>query len=95
MLQTALHFSHQLLKEVVEPGDFVIDATMGNGHDTAFLAELVGPSGEVFAFDIQKEALINTEQKLTGVRWVTASFGKRKSHYFSRLLWPRRRFRGT
>ena len=41
MLQTALHFSHQLLKEVVEPGDFVIDATMGNGHDTAFLAELV------------------------------------------------------
>ena len=31
MLQTALHFSHQLLKEVVEPGDFVIDATMGNG----------------------------------------------------------------
>ena len=47
MLQTALHFSHQLLKEVVEPGDFVIDATMGNGHDTAFLAELVGPSGEV------------------------------------------------
>ena len=55
MLQTALHFSHQLLKEVVEPGDFVIDATMGNGHDTAFLAELVGPSGEVFAFDIQKK----------------------------------------
>lgn len=54
MLQTALHFSHQLLK-VVEPGDFVIDATMGNGHDTAFLAELVGPSGEVFAFDIQKK----------------------------------------
>lgn len=39
MLQTALHFSHQLLKEVVEPGDFVIDATMGNGHDTAFLAQ--------------------------------------------------------
>lgn len=55
MLQTALHFSHQLLKEVVEPGDFVIDATMGNGHDTAFLAELVGPSGEVFAFDIKKK----------------------------------------
>ncbi len=48
----------------MEPGDFVIDATMGNGHDTAFLAELVGPSGEVFAFDIQKEALINTEQKV-------------------------------
>ena len=37
----------------MEPGDFVIDATMGNGHDTAFLAELVGPSGEVFAFDIK------------------------------------------
>lgn len=65
MLQTALHFSHQLLKEIVEPGDFVIDATMGNGNDTALLAELVGLSGEVFAFDIQSQALENTEKKLT------------------------------
>ncbi|MGG5359531.1 MULTISPECIES: class I SAM-dependent methyltransferase [unclassified Enterococcus] len=65
MLLTALHYSHQLLKETIQPGDFVVDATMGNGNDTAFLAELVGPSGEVLAFDIQKQALENTEKKLT------------------------------
>jgi tRNA A58 N-methylase Trm61 len=65
MLPTALKYSHQLLKEVVQPGDFVVDATMGNGNDTAFLAELVGINGEVFAFDIQKQALLATEKKLT------------------------------
>ncbi|MEI5994549.1 class I SAM-dependent methyltransferase [Candidatus Enterococcus mansonii] len=65
MLQTALHFSHTLLKEVIQEGDSVLDATMGNGNDTAFLADLVGESGRVYAFDIQEQALINTEKKLT------------------------------
>ena len=36
MLQTALHFSHTLLQEILQPGDHVVDATMGNGHDTVF-----------------------------------------------------------
>ena len=37
----------------VRPGDTVVDATCGNGHDTKWLAQAVGPSGRVFAFDIQ------------------------------------------
>lgn len=65
MLQTALHFSHELLQAVVKPGDHVIDATMGNGHDTLFLAQLVGAAGTVYAFDIQAQALENTRQRLT------------------------------
>lgn len=64
MLQTALHFSHTLLREIIQPGDHVIDATMGNGNDTAFLAELVGKSGKVYAFDVQESALQNTAQRL-------------------------------
>lgn len=64
MLQTALHFSHTLLKEVIEQGDSVVDATMGNGNDTAFLAQLVGSEGLVYAYDVQEQALINTEKKL-------------------------------
>lgn len=64
MLQTALHFSHTLLKEVIQEGDSVVDATMGNGNDTAFLAQLVGPTGFVYAFDVQEQALVNTEKKL-------------------------------
>lgn len=64
MLQTALHFSHKLLQEVVHMGDSVVDATMGNGNDTAFLAQLVGSTGQVYAFDIQEQALVNTANKL-------------------------------
>lgn len=64
MLQTALHYSHTLLKEIVQPGDHVIDATMGNGNDTLFLAGLVGELGQVYAFDIQEQALTKTQEKL-------------------------------
>ncbi|HLQ40101.1 MAG TPA: class I SAM-dependent methyltransferase [Tetragenococcus sp.] len=64
MLQTALKYSHSLLKEVIEPGDTVIDATMGNGNDTLFLAESVGRKGHVLAFDIQSQALNTTRHKL-------------------------------
>lgn len=64
MLQTALHFSHSLLSEVVTEGMVAVDATMGNGNDTAFLAKLVGASGHVYAFDVQKQAVENTARKL-------------------------------
>ena len=45
-------------------GDWVIDATAGNGHDTAFLAERVGERGRVWAFDVQKAALESTARRL-------------------------------
>lgn len=64
MLKTALHFSHQLLSDIVEKGDTVIDATMGNGNDTLFLAQLVDKTGKVYAFDVQKQALEKTAAKL-------------------------------
>lgn len=50
--------------QVVEEGDLAIDATLGNGHDCAFLAALVGTSGKVIGYDIQEEALFSTSQKL-------------------------------
>jgi tRNA A58 N-methylase Trm61 len=46
-----------LVREALREGDLAIDATAGNGHDTAFLAECVGPGGRVIAFDIQPEAI--------------------------------------
>lgn len=64
MLKTAMRYSHELLSEVVRTGDHVVDATMGNGHDTLFLAQLVGPSGTVDAFDIQEAAILATQEKL-------------------------------
>ncbi|MDR2833563.1 MAG: class I SAM-dependent methyltransferase [Streptococcaceae bacterium] len=64
-MKTALHYSHDLLKEVIKPNDIVVDATMGNGKDTLFLARL---SRNVHAFDIQEMALTNTSQKLKEAR---------------------------
>jgi len=36
----------------------------GNGHDTAFLAQHTGDSGHVYAFDIQHQAIENTQRRL-------------------------------
>ena len=46
------------------PGDICIDATMGNGNDTVLLSRLAGENGRVLAFDIQKQALEHTEERL-------------------------------
>ncbi|MBU3839741.1 MAG: methyltransferase domain-containing protein [Candidatus Ruminococcus intestinipullorum] len=54
-------FCHQMLQKHIEKGDVCIDATAGNGRDTAFLCEQVGATGKVYAFDIQETALKNTE----------------------------------
>ena len=52
-LKSARFLAQEILERSVLPGDAVIDATMGNGHDTAFLCRAVGPSGRVYAFDVQ------------------------------------------
>lgn len=61
---STLKITHEYIKKAVSEGDTVIDATMGNGHDTLFLANLVGETGKVFAFDIQKQAVDNTKALL-------------------------------
>ena len=63
-LQSALNFSHTLLKKAVNPGDNVIDGTAGLGHDTLFLAQLVGQKGKVFSFDIQQSAIDATNHRI-------------------------------
>ena len=54
---SVLTMAHRLAAERIRPGDAVIDATVGNGVDTAFLAKAVGPKGVVYGFDIQQAAL--------------------------------------
>ena len=56
-LEGVLPFARKLLEKAVGGGGAAVDATMGNGHDTLFLAKLVGSSGKVFAFDVQAGAL--------------------------------------
>lgn len=64
MYQNAVAISHELVARHVRPGDTVVDATAGNGNDTLFLANLVGESGQVYAFDIQACALQQTASRL-------------------------------
>lgn len=52
------------LEKIIEKGDVVIDATMGNGYDTVYLGNLVGETGKVYAFDVQEEALTSTRKKV-------------------------------
>ncbi|MBQ9276653.1 MAG: class I SAM-dependent methyltransferase [Clostridia bacterium] len=60
----ALTIVHGTIKQYVKEGALCIDATAGRGYDTAFLAELVGKSGRVIAFDIQQEAVDSTKKLL-------------------------------
>ncbi|TYR82075.1 methyltransferase domain-containing protein [Priestia megaterium] len=63
-LERILPFARTLLTNAVHTGDIVVDATVGNGHDTLFLANLVGDSGHVYGFDIQQQAIKTTQKRL-------------------------------
>ncbi len=52
-----------LAARLADPG-LCIDATCGNGGDTAFLCRLVGEGGRVLGFDIQPEAIASTRRNL-------------------------------
>lgn len=55
---------HHFMEDHVQEGEICIDATMGNGNDTALLSKLVGKTGRVVAFDIQQLALDHTKERL-------------------------------
>ena len=56
--------AHAAWDALVRPGDFAVDATAGNGHDTLKLARLVGASGSVLALDASPLALASTRARL-------------------------------
>jgi SAM-dependent methyltransferase len=60
--------AHNALAQALHVGDCAVDATVGNGHDTLFLARQVGPSGRVIGFDIQQQAIENTRQRLSAAQ---------------------------
>jgi len=75
--------AQEILKPLIRPGELVIDATAGNGHDTVFLAECVGPEGRVLAFDVQETALASARSRvgeMGGVEFFHESHGKMAAH---------------
>lgn len=64
-IQNIQGFIRKIICEIIQPGDIVCDLTSGLGRDTLFLAEQVGESGVVHAFDIQEIALQETKKLLS------------------------------
>jgi tRNA1(Val) A37 N6-methylase TrmN6 len=56
--------AHDWVASIARPGDLLIDATAGNGHDTLHLAQLAGPNGKVLAFDIQPAAIQSARTRI-------------------------------
>lgn len=60
-----LNFAHEWIAGTPVPavGAVAVDATVGNGHDTLFLAEWLGPDGVVHGFDVQADALAEARRR--------------------------------
>ena len=78
----------RILAARLAPGGFFIDATCGNGHDTAFLCRLAGPQGRVLALDIQPRAVQATNARLAAAG--LADVGHAVVHDHARLRGTRR-----
>ena len=61
---TAVKFVQDFLAARLCQPRLCIDATCGNGGDTAFLCGLTAPEGRVLGFDIQPEAIASTRKHL-------------------------------
>lgn len=62
--QKVTHWVHEIMKPYAEKGDILVDGTAGNGFDTLFLAKYGKIDAKIFAIDIQKVALEQTEKLL-------------------------------
>ena len=67
LFHSHLDLAHHYWKSLVNPGDTVIDATCGNGHDTLVLAQtvLTSSEGKLFALDLQQKAIDSAKQMLS------------------------------
>jgi tRNA G37 N-methylase Trm5 len=61
-MENVVTFAHQTILQHITKNSIVIDATVGNGHDTIFLAKY---SKHVFGFDIQNQAIERTKNQCT------------------------------
>ncbi|MGR8929973.1 MAG: class I SAM-dependent methyltransferase [Gammaproteobacteria bacterium] len=56
--------AHEIIRPHLRKGMVAVDATVGNGHDTLFLTQCVEPTGHVFGFDVQPEAIAAAYRRL-------------------------------
>ena len=61
---TAVKFVQDFLTSRLAEPELLVDATCGNGGDTAFLCGLTAPAARVLGFDVQPEAIRSTRTRL-------------------------------
>lgn len=74
-----------LIKKTVDKNSIVVDATCGNGNDTLFLVNI---ANEVYAFDIQKQAITNSQNKCSdfdNINFIQDSHANFNSHISSNV----------
>jgi hypothetical protein len=80
-----LEVAHFFWQRHLRPGDSVVDATCGNGHDTLFLANLLAQggvfAGKLWVYDIQDIALQRAQERLpaswsANIEWINACHSK-------------------
>lgn len=74
MYMNHLNLAHLIWQAHVQAGDGVIDATCGNGHDSAFLATL--NPGKLICMDIQKEAIEATKLQVPHAEFILGCHSK-------------------
>lgn len=62
--QRALDVQHLWWDPVLQYAKVIVDATCGNGHDTLYLAEHSLGAAHIYGFDLQPQAIINTNNRV-------------------------------
>lgn len=62
--RSARFWAAEIIEKALFDGAVAVDATLGNGHDTCWLCSLVGDQGHVYGFDVQREAVERSAQRL-------------------------------
>lgn len=64
MIRKMTDFNQMIWKNYLKEGMCVLDATVGNGYDALMIKETIGDNGVFYGFDIQKQAIESTAQRL-------------------------------
>ena len=72
--------AHEAIAQRLQPGDLAIDATVGNGFDTLFLARRIAPGGHVIGFDVQVVALDAARRRLAAAGLLACVELHRRGH---------------
>lgn len=83
MAQPLTETAHEIVAHAIAKGDTVVDATVGNGFDTRFLANAVSETGTVYGFDVQDIAIRNAKVLVGAgnpqIKWIVEDHAKLSS----------------